>query len=44
MDGGAYSGCTSPFTSPALADGLPAFYVYAIDILGNADASPASYT
>ncbi|MCX6035825.1 MAG: right-handed parallel beta-helix repeat-containing protein [Chloroflexi bacterium] len=45
MDGGTYADCTSPFTSPILADGLHTFYVYAIDMLGNADAyAPASHT
>jgi hypothetical protein len=44
MDGGTYTDCISPFTSPTLADGSHTFYVYAIDMLGNADASPASHT
>jgi len=44
MDSGTYAPCSSPFTSPALTDGSHTFDVYAIDMLGNADASPASYT
>jgi hypothetical protein len=44
MDSGSYAACTSPFTSSALSDGSHTFYVYAIDNLGNADASPDSYT
>ena len=45
MDSGSYADCTGgSFTSSALPDGSHTFYVYAIDNLGNADASPASYT
>jgi M6 family metalloprotease-like protein len=44
MDGGSYTGCTSPFTSNVLADGEHTFYVYAMDNFGNADASPAFHT
>ena len=44
MDSGIYAACTSPFTSSALSGGSHTFYAYAIDNLGNADVSPASYT
>jgi hypothetical protein len=44
MDSGGYSACATPFTSPALLDGPHTFYVYAIDNVGNPDASPASFT
>ena len=43
MDGGTYTTCASPFTSSALSDGSHTFDVYAIDLLGNTDASPASH-
>jgi len=44
MDGGSYAACTSGLTWTALADGSHTFYVYAIDNLGNAEATPATYT
>ena len=44
VDGSSYAACTSPYTSPALADGLHTFYVYAIDNAANADATPATYS
>jgi hypothetical protein len=44
MDGGTDADCTSPFTSPTLADSSHTFYVYAIDQFGNPDATPAAYT
>ena len=42
LDGGAFGPCGSPFTAPALADGLHVFDVQAIDPSGNPDPSPAS--
>ena len=43
IDAGPYAACTSPFTSPSLTDGFHTFDVYAIDRVGNADPTPASY-
>ena len=43
IDSGAYTTCTSPFTTPTITNGPHSFYVYAIDMFGNADPSPASY-
>ncbi|HEX5837999.1 MAG TPA: right-handed parallel beta-helix repeat-containing protein, partial [Anaerolineales bacterium] len=44
MDGGGFTSCTSPFTSPALLPGSHTFEVRAIDYLSNPDPTPASYT
>ena len=41
LDGGAYSPCTSPQTTPHLADGRHTFYVRARDSEGNVDPTPA---
>ncbi len=43
VDGGVYSVCVSPQNYTGLADGPHTFQVYAIDELGNSDATPASY-
>ena len=42
VDGGAFAPCTSPFTTPSLADGAHTFEVQATDPAGNVDPTPAS--
>jgi hypothetical protein len=42
IDGGSYSGCTSPYTYTGLVDGYHTFEVRAIDIASNIDPTPAS--
>jgi hypothetical protein len=44
VDGAAFSPCSSPHTTAALADGAHAFEVRAIDSIGNVDATPAART
>ncbi|KAB8142250.1 isopeptide-forming domain-containing fimbrial protein [Chloroflexia bacterium SDU3-3] len=44
LDGAAATSCTSPQSYPSLANGSHTFTVYAVDGLGNADATPASYS
>ncbi len=44
LDGAAYSACTSPKNYTGLAAGSHTFGVRAKDLLGNVDATPASYT
>jgi hypothetical protein len=42
VDAAAYASCTSPLTTPPLADGSHAFSVRAKDSAGNTDATPAA--
>jgi hypothetical protein len=42
IDGSAFTACATPFGTPALADGVHAFEVRAIDPAGNADPTPAA--
>jgi CSLREA domain-containing protein len=44
IDGGGFSGCTSPKTYTGLSDGSHTFQVRAIDGIGNQDPTPASFT
>ena len=44
VDGAAFSGCSSPFTTGLLADGSHAVEARAIDAAGNVDATPAART
>src|SRR5204862_4506550 len=44
VDGGSWSPCPSPFTTPSLADGSHTFDVRGADQAGNTDSTPASHT
>ncbi len=44
LDGGSFGACTSPKSYTSLGDGSHIFYVRAIDVAGNVDPTPASYT
>ena len=39
-----WTACSSPYTTPALTDGSHTLYVRAVDLAGNPDATPATYT
>lgn len=42
LDGGPYAACTSPFNILGLGQGAHTFAVFATDMAGNADSSPAT--
>jgi hypothetical protein len=44
VDGGIYESCSSPFNTSTLSVGSHTFAVRAVDVLGNIDPTPASYT
>jgi len=44
LDGPDFTPCTSPATFSDLVDGEHRLQVYAVDLFGNADISPASYS
>jgi VCBS repeat-containing protein len=44
MDGTAWSGCSSPYTTPGLSEGIHTIAVRSVDKAGNSDPTPVSYT
>lgn len=44
IDGTAFAGCTSPYTTAPLADGDHTFEVRAVDLAGSVDSTPAART
>jgi CSLREA domain-containing protein len=44
LDGAPVTSCTSPYDYPLLAEGTHTFTVRAIDLVGNADPTPATFT
>lgn len=44
LDAGAYAACAATYATPVLADGSHTLDVRAKDVVGNVDATPATYT
>jgi hypothetical protein len=44
LDGGAFASCSSPRSYAAVGDGAHTFRVGAVDLAGNSDSTPASYS
>ena len=44
LDAGSWFDCSSPYIFTGLSAGTHTFYVRAVNMIGNADASPASWT
>jgi hypothetical protein len=44
IDSGVFAACPATYTTPALTDGSHTLYVRAVDLAGNPDATPATYT
>jgi hypothetical protein len=44
LDGASFSACTNPKSYTGLAPGSHTFQVFAVDLAGNSDSTPASYT
>jgi hypothetical protein len=44
IDSGVFAACPAAYTTPALTDGSHTLYVRAVDLAGNPDATPATYT
>jgi hypothetical protein len=44
LDAGAFAACTSPKSYSGLAPGSHTFQVRAVDVSGNVDATPGTFT
>jgi hypothetical protein len=44
IDSGVFAACPAAYTTPALPEGSHTLYVRAVDLAGNPDATPATYT
>src|SRR5437764_14876275 len=44
LDGAQYAGCSSPLSYAGLSSASHSFAVYAVDAVGNVDASPATWS